>query len=301
VTEFERRTPRFDRIVPTDARVEHLACGFTFTEGPLWTGDSLLFSDIPNSRIVRWRMSLAGAELTTFRCPSNLANGLTFDREGRLLACEGAARRLTRTEPDGRVITVAETYDGRRINSPNDVVVASDGSVYFSDPAWGHGFANPYGPRVREADYALSFQGVFRLGSDGALAPVADDFERPNGLAFSPDGRTLYVDDTRRFHIRAFDMRPDGTLTNSRVFAELRADEPGVPDGMKVDVEGNIYCTGPGGTWVVAPTGEILGRIITPEIPANVAWGETDWQTLYITARTGLYRVRLSIPGVPVR
>jgi sugar lactone lactonase YvrE len=300
VTAFERRAAGLDRIVPSEAKIEHVACSFGFTEGPLWTGDSLLFSDIPNSRIVRWRPLPEGPELTTFRSPSHLANGLTFDSQRRLLACEGASRRLTRTEADGRVVVLAESYGGKRINSPNDVVVAADGSIYFSDPFWGNGFPNPHGPRVRAEDQELAFNGVFRVAPDGTVAPVAEDFERPNGLAFSPDGKTLYVDDTRRFHIRAFDVRPDGSLANSRVFAETVADEPGVPDGMKVDVEGNVYCTGPGGVWVVAPSGEILGRIIPPEVPANVAWGGDDWRTLYMTARTSVYRVRLTIPGIPV-
>ena len=141
---------------------------------------------------------------------------------------------------------------------------------------------------------------MFRISPDGAVAPVAEDFERPNGLAFSPDERVLYVDDTRRHHIRAFDVQPDGSLASSRVFAELTAPEPGVPDGMKVDVEGNVYCTGAGGVWVVAPAGEILGRIVPPEVPANVAWGDPDWQALYITARSSVYRLRLSIPGIAV-
>jgi gluconolactonase len=297
---FERRAAGFDRIVPADARIEPIATGFEFTEGPLWTGSDLLFSDIANSRIVRWRPLPEGPEVTTFRCPTNLANGLTFDRQRRLLACEGASRRLTRTEPDGQIVTLAEHYQGKRINSPNDVVVRSDGTIYFSDPFWGGGFANPYGPRVRPDEQELAFNGVFRVAADGALAPVAEDFERPNGLAFSPDERVLYVDDTRRHHIRAFDVGPDGSLSNSRLFADLTAPEPGVPDGMKIDVEGNVYCTGAGGVWVVAPSGEILGRICPPEVPANVAWGDADWRTLYLTARTSVYRVRLMIPGVAV-
>lgn len=297
---FERRAPGLDRIVGSDARLELVACGFIFTEGPLWTGQSLLFSDIANSRIVEWRALPEGPEVTTFRSPSHLANGLTYDHQRRLLACEGATRRLTRTEPDGRIVTLADRYQGKRINAPNDVVVAADGAIYFSDPFWGNGFANPHGPSVRAEDQELAFNGVFRIDPGGELTAVATDFERPNGLAFSPDGRTLYVDDTRRFHIRAFDVTSNGTLTNDRIHAELPADAPGVPDGMKVDVEGNIYCTGPGGVWIVAPTGEILGRILPDEIPANVAWGGQDWQTLYITARTGLYRARLNIPGIPV-
>lgn len=298
MADFDKRAPGFDRIVPADATIELLACGFGFTEGPLWDGGSLLFSDIPNSRIARWRPDARGAELLTHRCPSDLANGLTFDHQHRLIACEGGTRRLTRTEADGTLIVLAESYQGKRLNSPNDVVVAADGAIYFSDPFWGNGFNNPFAPRVRAEEQELPFDGVFRLSPSGGLTLLVDDFERPNGLAFSPDGKVLYVDDTRRGHIRAFDVRPDGSLAGSRVLAELTAPEQGVPDGMKVDVEGNLYCTGAGGVWVVAASGEILGRITPPEPPANVAFGGADWRDLYMTARSGLYRVTLSIPGV---
>ena len=300
MSSFDKRATGFDRIVPSDARIEHIACGFTFTEGPLWDGDSLLFSDIPNSRIARWRRRPEGPELTTFRSPSQLANGLTFDRQGRLLACEGNARRLTRTEADGTIVTIAETYQGKRINSPNDVVAAPDGSIYFTDPFWAQSFKNPFGLTVQNEDRELSFDGVYRVGLDGNVKLLIDDFARPNGLAFSPDGQTLYVADTRKFHMRAFDVGADGGLSNGRIFAEIRSEDEGVPDGMKVDIEGNVYCTGPGGVWVVAPSGEILGRIQPPEIPANVCWGDADMSTLYITARTGVYRVKLTIPGMPV-
>src|SRR5262245_54437925 len=180
MAEFERRAAGLDRVVPSDARIESIASGFGFSEGPLWTGDGLLFSDIPNSRIVRWRARPEGPEVTTYRSPSHLANGLTFDRERRLLACEGATRRLTRTEPDGRLTVLAASYEGRRLNSPNDVVVAADGSIYFSDPFWGHGFPNPHGPRVRADEQELPFSAVFRVAPDGTVAPAADDFERPN-------------------------------------------------------------------------------------------------------------------------
>jgi len=297
---FETRHAGFAAIVADGAAIERIAGGFGFTEGPLWRGDHLLFSDIPNSRIVRYQRAPEGPMIQTFRVPSNLTNGLTVDHQQRLLACEGAARRLTRTEADGAITVLAERSEGKRINSPNDVVVAADGGIYFSDPFWANGFENPYGKRIREEEKELAFNGVFRVAPNGTVEAVADDFERPNGLAFSPDGQILYVDDTRRFHIRAFDVRPDGSLANSRVFAELRAPEPGVPDGMKLDVEGNLYCTGPGGVWVIAPSGVVLGRILPPEVPANVAWGDADWQTLYITARTSVYRVRLNIPGIPV-
>jgi len=281
--------------------IEHIAAGFGFTEGPVWNRDHLLFSDIPRSRIVRWTPLPEGPEVRTFRFPSHLANGLTFDAAHCLVACEGASRRLTRTNMDGSVTVLADRYEGKRLNAPNDVIVASDDAIYFSDPFWGHLFDNPAGRRVELADRELDFAAVFRLGPGGTLTPVADDFDVPNGLAFSPDERTLYVDDSRRGHIRAFDVRSDGSLSGGRVFAELNAPDPGAPDGMKLDRDGNLYCTGPGGIWVVAPDGAILGRIRPPEIPANVAWGDADFQTLYMTARTGLYRIRLSIPGIPDR
>jgi gluconolactonase len=301
VSEFlEARSPGFWSLVSKDAAIERVAAGFWFTEGPVWLGNRLLFSDIANSRIVQWRELPEGPEFRTFRVPSNLANGLTIDREGRLLACEGASRRLTRTEADGRITVLAERFDGKRINSPNDVVVSSSGEIYFSDPFWGNGFSNPFGANVRAEEQELPFSGVFRVARDGTLSAVADDFVRPNGLAFSPDERVLYVDDTRRFHVRAFDVRSDGSLTNGRIHAEIRAPEPGVPDGMKVDREGNIFCTGPGGIWVIAPGGEVLGRILPPEVPANVAWGGADWSTLYVTARTSIYRIRCNVPGIPV-
>jgi gluconolactonase len=297
---LEARSPSFWSLVSRSATLDRIATGFWFTEGPLWLGDRLLFCDIANSRIVELRQLAEGPEIRTLRVPSDLANGLTLDRERRLIVCEGLTRRVTRTESDGRLTVLADRFDGRRLNSPNDVVVSSSGAIYFSDPFWGNGFSNPYGPNVRPEEQELSVTGVFRLGPDDVLSAVARDFERSNGLAFSPDERTLYVDDTRRHHIRAFDILPDGSLANSRIHADIRSTEPGVPDGMKVDRAGNIYCTGSGGVWVVAASGEILGRIAVPEVPANVGWGDADWSTLFITARTSIYRIRLNVPGVAV-
>ncbi|MCW3978330.1 MAG: SMP-30/gluconolactonase/LRE family protein, partial [Candidatus Bathyarchaeota archaeon] len=201
----------FEAIVG-DAAVEKVAGGFEFTEGPVWVPDGyLLFSDIPASTIYRWTPGSVSAEV--FRAPSGRSNGLTLDREGRLLACEHD-RRLSRTEGDGSVVTLAERYEGKLLNSPNDVVVRSDGSIYFTDP--------PYGLPRQEEGRELDFNGVYRLAPDGALTLLDDSFDRPNGLAFSPDERVLYVNDSRRGHIRAFDVRADGTLSNGRVFAELR-------------------------------------------------------------------------------
>lgn len=289
---FESVDPAFSRLVLEYANVERIAGGFRFTEGPLWCGDHLLFSDIPNSRIVRWRQLPEGPEVTTFRTPTGNSNGLTLDRSGRLLACEHSTRRVTRTEADGSVTVIAERFRGGRLNSPNDVVVRSDGMIYFTDP--------PYGLRNQREDKDLPFNGVFLLRPSGELVLLADDFERPNGLAFSPDEERLYVGDTARHHLRAFSVRADGTVSGGEVFTELRGAEPGGPDGMKVDVEGNVYSTGSGGIWVVSPMGQHLGRIVFPELPANLAWGGDDWQTLFATARTSVYRMRVEVPGIPV-
>ncbi len=288
---LEDAYPTFRRLVPM---LDCVATGFTFTEGPVWRGDDLLFSDIPNNRTIRYRPLPEGPEITTFRTPSGNANGLTLDRQGRLLACEHSGRRVSRVDESGRAETVVDSYKGKRLNSPNDVVVRSDGSIFFTDP--------PYGLRNGTEGKELDFNGVYRIDPGGELHLLVDDFDRPNGLAFTPDERRLLIDDTVRGHIRVFDVAGDGSLSNGRVFAELKGapGERGAPDGMKVDSEGNVYCTGPAGVWVFDPNGRFLGRIVTPEVPANLAWGDPDWRTLYITARTSLYRIRLAVPGIPV-
>jgi sugar lactone lactonase YvrE len=288
---FEDAYPTFRKLVPM---VDRIATGFTFTEGPVWRGDGLLFSDIPNSRTIRYRPLPEGPEITTFRQPTGNANGLTLDRHGNVLACEHSGRRVSRVDANGRAETVVDNYQGKKLNSPNDVVVRSDGSIFFTDP--------PYGLPRGTVGKELDVNGVYRLDTGGTLQLIADDFERPNGLAFSPDERTLYVDDSARGHIRAFDVASDGSLSSGRVFAEMRGQpgEQGVPDGMKVDQEGNVYCTGPNGIWVYEPSGRFLGRIVLPEVPANLAWGDADWHTLYITARRSLYRLRIAVPGIPV-
>lgn len=289
VEEFDSK---LKEIVPEYPALEQIATGFGFTEGPVWCGDHLLFSDIPKSRIVRLRMLGEGPEVTTFRSPSGNSNGLTLEKNGRLIACEHGTRRVTRTEIDGSVSVLADRYEGNRLNSPNDVVVRSDGSIYFTDPSFGLGTPPKWGE--------LGFKGVYRITPDGKLFLLIDDFDLPNGLAFSPDETILYVNDTARGHIRAFDVSGNGNISNGRVFIELKGEEVGRPDGMKVDQQGNVYCTGPGGIWVTAPDGKNLGRILMPEQPANFAWGNADWQTLYITARTSIYQIRLLIPGIAI-
>ena len=288
---FDSRDAAFERITGANPRLEHLATGFGFTEGPVWRGDHLLFSDIPNSRIVRYELAEEGPRVTTFRYPSGNSNGMTLDTERRLVVCEHTHRRVSRTGNDGRLTVLANRYEGRRFNSPNDVVVKSDGAVYFTDP--------PFGLAGQQQGKEQDVNGVYRISPEGEVALVVSDMERPNGLAFTPDERTLYVDDSALGHILAFDVQPDGSLSGRRVFAELRSYEQGVPDGMKLDVEGNVYCTGPGGIWVLDPSARLLGRIMPPEVPANCTWGDADLRGLYMTARTGLYRVRLAVSGAP--
>ena len=270
-----------------DGDPELLATGFQFTEGPVWMpGGYLLFSDIPADRIYKWTPK-RGAEV--WREPSGNSNGLTVDRQGRLVVCEHGNRRVSRIEPDGTLTVLADAYGGRRLNSPNDVVVRSDGCIYFTDP--------PYGIEPEQREQPCN--GVYRILPDGTLELLADDFDRPNGLAFSPDERVLYIDDSPRRHVRAFDVLPDGRIANSRLFADMDHPQPGSPDGMKVDRNGNVYVTGATGVWVFEPDGTHLGVIVTPERPANCAWGDDDRKTLYITARSSLYRVRVKIAGAP--
>jgi len=265
---------------------EQIATGFQFTEGPVWHPEGyLIFSDIPASRTYTWRPD---GTVAIFREPSGNANGLTLDRERYLIACEHSGRRVSRVAADGTAVTLVDSYGGKRLNSPNDVVVKSDGTIYFTDP--------PYGIEPEQREQPCN--GLYRITLKGELELLIDDFDRPNGLAFSADESLLYVDDSPRRHVRVFDVRPDGTLANSRIFADMDHPQPGSPDGMKIDTEGHLFVTGATGVWVFEPDGTCLGVITTPERPANCAWGDADRQTLYITARTSLYRVRTTVPGV---
>src|SRR5262245_20210679 len=267
--------------------VERVASGNQFTEGPAWHPDGyLVYSDIPANRMCFW----TAEGVKTYRKPSGNSNGLIFDRNLRLVACEHGNRRVSRTEPDFAVIAIAERFQGKRLNSPNDLVQRSDGSIYFTDP--------PYG--VESKDRELDFQGVYRIAPDGRLDVVATDFEKPNGLAFSPDEQTLYIDDSARRHIRAFRVAPDGTLGDGRLFAEMHSNETGSPDGMKVDSDGRVWCTGPEGVWVFDPAGTRLGIIGIPEKPSNCCWGDSDRRTLFVTARSSVYRLRARVPGVDI-
>jgi gluconolactonase len=291
---LEVRDPRFASIVGTNVTFEAVATGCLFTEGPLWhpREQYLLWSDMPGDHLRRWS---ARDGVTTFRKPCDRTNGLAWDRQGRLLACEHASSRVTRTERDGRIVPLATHYEGKQLNSPNDLVCAGDGGIYFTDPPYGR---LPFYGVEREQE--LPIQGVFRVG-DGPLTPalLVDDFDRPNGLCFSRDGGRLFVNDTARQHIRVFDVRSDGGLAGGKVWAETRGEGEGAPDGMKIDSGGNVYCCGPGGIHVFDPQGVSLGVIRTPEYAANFAWGDADLRSLFITASTGVYRIRGAVPGLP--
>jgi gluconolactonase len=267
---------------------ERLATGFGFTEGPSWHPDGFYyFVDIRRHHLHRL---VPGKAPEVVRENTGEGNGTTFDLQGRLVMCEGGNRRMTRMDAQGWIEVVAERYEGKRLNRPNDVVCASDGSIYFTDP----------GLRVPLAERETPHAGVYRMAPDGTLALVAD-CEYPNGLAFAPDERILYVSNTRwTQYIHALHLDANGTLLHRRIFADMSSEESdGVPDGMKVDVEGRVYCTGAGGTWVFAPDGTHLGIIRTPEIPANLAFGGPDQRTLFFTARTSVYTLRAKVPGMP--
>jgi gluconolactonase len=269
-------------------QAERLATGFVFTEGPLWHPDGFYyFVDVRASMLYR---ITPGRPHEVVREKTGGGNGTTFDLQGRLVLCEGDNRRVTRQAADGRFEVLVDRFEGKRLNRPNDVVCRSDGSIYFTDP----------GLRVPLAEREVDHAGVYRIAPDGAVSLVAD-FEYPNGLAFSPDERLLYVANTRwAQYIHVLELDAQGRMARRRIFADMSSDETeGVPDGMKVDVEGRVYCTGPGGTWVFAPDGTRLGIIRTPEVPANLAFGGPDLRTLFFTARTSVYTLRARTPGLP--
>ena len=290
-----------DQIVES-SQAERLATGFEFTEGPLWHPEGYLLF-VNNRRNLIYRL-VPGGQPEVIRENSGAANGLTFDLQGRLIMCEGDNRQITRWEPDGTITTIADRWEGKRLHRPNDVVCRSDGSIYFTNP----------GGRLDPAEREIDFHGVHRIAPDGTVTAVVTDLLSPNGLAFSPDEHILYVANTRRDdgcvqekergevcthqYIRAYDVAADGTLSNSRIFANMYSAEDGVPDGMKVDTEGRVYCTGPEGVWVFDPTGNHLGIIRLPEIPANCAWGGPDHRTMYFTARSSVYSLRMKTTGV---
>jgi len=287
---LEIKSEAFPRLFPDGATPERVATGFRFTEGPVWIAEqkSLLFSDIPGDRIYELA---ADGRVMTFREPSGNSNGLTRDQKGRLITCEHGNRRVTHTEEDGSITVLAESFRGKRLNSPNDVVVKSDGAIYFTDPSYG----------IEPEEQEQPVQGVYRLSPDGQeLSLVTQDLARPNGLAFSPDEKKLYIDDSQCRHIRVFNVREDGSLSGGSIFHDMNVGAPGSPDGMKVDLEGRVYCTGAGGVWVFDNAGKHLGTIVMPEKPSNCAWGDEAWHTLYITAETSVYKIRVNTPGISV-
>jgi len=312
-----RLDPALDALISPNAQVEKVADGFGFLEGPVWVHASspgfLIFSDIPANVIDKWnpqdgKVSVfleksgfagadpgdAGYQLNNGHAVVTLygSNGITLDKEGRVAYCQHGDRAVMRLEKDGKRTVIADRYEGKRLNSPNDLVYKSDGSLYFTDP--------PYGLRKLAEDpkKELPFSGVYRW-ANGKLTLVNKDFGAPNGLAFSPDEKYLYLDDSASKTYWRFDVQPDGTLANKKLLIDASSSkEAGVPDGMKVDRNGNIYAAGPGGVWVLTPDGKHLGTLRPPENPANLAWGDADAKTLYFTAVTGLYRLRVNVAGI---
>ena len=300
---IERLDPAFDELVPKDAQLEKVAGGFTFTEGPLWRpSGALWFSDVAGNVVRQWSPDGTVTEILNpggYDGKGNLPaggyngpNGMTADKDGAVLLCQHGYRRIVRISKDMKITTVADKYQGKRLNSPNDVVFRADGSFYFTDP--------PYGLPKGDDDPAkeLKFNAVFRMAK-GKLQPVIKDLSRPNGIAISPDQKTLYVansEEKNRIWM-AYDIADDGTVSNARLFANVTSEkDAGVPDGMKVDSKGNIWASGPAGIWVFSPEGRHLGTIKMLEVPANCNWGD-DWKSLYITAQTSLYRIKLAVEG----
>ena len=284
----------FEELIDTWAAVSQVGTGFTFTEGPIWhpVDHYLLFSDMPADVRRRWDQRGGVREV---KRPSNKCNGMTYDKDLNLIVCEHATSSLVRERPDGGREVIASHFEGYELNSPNDVVVKSDGSIYFSDPWYGR--MPVYGV---ERPRQLGFQGVYRVppgGGDPVLEVDRHMFDQPNGLCFSPDEHRLYVNDTVQALIRVFDVSTYGSLLNGRVFASgiVSEREPGLPDGMKCDSRGNVWCTGPGGVWVYAPSGELIGKVRVPEMVANLAWGGPDFQTLYMCATHSVYAVKTKV------
>ena len=302
--EVKRVDPALDAIVPQGLTIEKLADGFIFTEGPVWVPDGyLLFSDPNANTIYRWtpdgqvsvfrtKSGYAGVDVAEYGQPGS--NGITLDPEGRVTIDEHGNRRVVRIEKTGAVTVLADRYQGKRLNSPNDLVYRSDGVLFFTDPPFGLPKA------FQDSRKELPFSGVYSL-KDGQLRLVARDLEGPNGIAFSPDERYLYVAnwDEKKKVVMRYRANADGTLDEGAVFFDMTS-APGEDalDGIKVDVRGNLYVSGPGGLWILSPEGKHLGTIVGPEHPHNLAWGDADGRTLYLTAQAGLYRIRLNVPGV---
>ena len=292
----ESRDPAFDSYILGNAPVKQITTGFDWVEGPVWFGDAgfLLFSDIPNNRIMRWT---PGSGITTYRQPSNYSNGHTRDLEGRLVSCEHGTRRVTRTEHDGQITVIADNFEGKRLNSPNDVVVKSGGTIWFSDPHYG--IMSNYEGDAAEQELPCNLYCVDP--ATGQMDAMVTDANCPNGLAFSPDESRLYMADTGRMfsddpqHIRAFDVGPDDRLTGGEVFHVV---DPGCSDGLRVDSDGNLWSSAADGVHCICPNGDLLGKILVPELVSNVCFGGRAKHELYITATTSVYRVVLNRRGI---
>jgi gluconolactonase len=283
---LQQISPAFGEIISGDAKLETVATGFGFTEGPMWDPSGFLYvSDETINRIFRVYPNGTKQEVIALGDP----DGNTFDRRHRLIDCASVLRAIIEVTPDGKYKILADKYEGKRFNSPNDVIIGPDGAIYFTDPTL---------DLVAGEKQEIPFQGVYRLDESGNLRLLTRDLTQPNGLAFSPDGKKFYVDDSEQRNIRVYDVSADGTLSNGRIFGEEPGGKgDGVPDGMKVDEKGNLFVTGPKGIWVWDSKGNHLGTIVMPEQPANLAWGDPQYGTLYITATTSVYRLKTKIRG----
>jgi gluconolactonase len=284
--ELQAKSPEFWNLLDRNAKLDLFAGGFGFTEGPVWDDAGFLYvSDETLNKIFRVYSGGRKEEVISLGDP----DGSTYDRKHRLLDCASVLRAIIEVTLDGHYKILADRYEGKRFNSPNDVAIGPDGAIYFTDPTL---------DLVKEEKQEIPFQGVYRLDDDGKVRLLTKDLSQPNGLAFSPDGKRFYVDDSEQRNVRVYDVARDGSLSNGRILGEeLGGPHEGVPDGIKVDQSGNIFVTGPKGIWVWDPQGHHLGTIVMPEQPANLAWGDKDYRTLYITATTSVYRLRTKAHG----
>jgi len=283
---LQAESPRFWELIDREVKLDKIATGFGFTEGPVWDpGGFVYVSDEEQNKIYRVYADGHREELIALGDP----DGNTYDKESYLIDCASVLRAIIRIDAKGRYTVLADRFEGKRFNSPNDVVIGPDGAIYFTDPT----LDLPQGEKQE-----IPFQGVYRLGKDGSVRLLTKELAQPNGLAFSPDGKQLYVDDSEQRNIRVYDFHSDGSVSNGRIFGtEAGPPKSGVPDGIKVDTGGNLYITGPGGIWVWDPEGHHLGTILMPEQPANLAWGDSDYGTLYITATKSVYKLRTKARG----
>jgi gluconolactonase len=285
--ELEAKSPEFWKLISRDAKLETVASGFGFTEGPVWDKAGFLYvSDEEQNKIFRvYVKDGRKEELISLGDP----DGNTYDRQGRLIDCASVLRAIIAISKDGKYEVLADKFEGKKLNSPNDVILGPHGALYFTDPTL---------DLVKGEKQEIPFQGVYRLDADGKLTLLTKDLTQPNGLAFSPDGKKFYVDDDEHRNIRVYDVGKDGSLSNGRLFGEEPGGKgDGVPDGIKVDLHGNLFVTGPKGIWVWSPDGVHLGTIALPEQPANLTWGGKDLRTLYITATTSVYRLDTKVTG----